>query len=1005
LSDPESIKKSIKMSIRKNYLSLKRGLFTLIVVLNSLYAVAGKPVTQSVAKVINFEAKDTYKAIISIGGQHKIDNQVQMMGRPSLSWNWNKNGELSLPGEYELDYNVTTSGIIYAPVFVLYLYNEKASDQHLKFVLTDDVDQEMEFSFGMNFTGWRTAWIRYTDMEGTMDDLLDKKIKGIKVIAPDKGSGCLKFGPLIPNAKTYQALPMADIQVPYLMDGEDEHRGPGVSQKHLDVLNLQVNPVKASEKELSDLNEIELRLTQELFSQYNAEQEQKWGELQHFYKSLKTDDKAQGLYISFMTERHVIPSTCTDMHSSSVNFQNVGDFLNDLAILYHKSDHQRQKQQIEEMFSSVLNQMKYQGWVAGHARGTIHNVGYKVKTFMSAIFLMREVLEERKLLNDARELCQWLTNARECLLLPYDANLDYFHTFAREQLITHLLSSGNNEKVAWIRNFSKFISLRMAMQTHDEKDGFKYDGTAFHHYGHYPDYAIGGLHYASMLIYIFRGSEFAVTREAHENVTNALLQMRIYANKYNFPNALTGRHPFTKNFTMKSPQVESAFHYLTKAGSVDGKDSLNKIVSAAYLRLYPEKDMILNYQLMKAGVTAENAPTGHWPMNNAANSIHRRNEWMLSIKGYSKYVWNAENWQNANRYGVFHSHGAIDILLGRGLKSSGFQEKGWDWSRLPGTTALNVPYEILNASITGSVNRRSAEVFAGGVQFDGRQGAFGMVLNDVFFNLKARKSIFCFDNRIICLGSNISSWNQNYDTETTLFQNGLSSNEMATNWNGQLISEFPYTNSMVSDSLTVNVIADNVGNTYFVRKGDLVLNRSVQHSRYQNNGKHNQGKFVTAVLNHGRHPKNAIYEYAILVQAEDEEVSKFQNSLNTVDPAYEVLQHDAIAHAVRDRATEITACIVYEAGEIAIDCIKEISHAALFMVKGDEQTKRFSVCQPDLKWDYERPVTSVYLKLAGEWHLEGDNDAQLVYCKEDVTFLKIKCEMGKVITFSCKRKG
>ena len=34
----------------------------------------------------------------------------------------------------------------------------------------------------------------------------------------------------------------------------------------------------------------------------------------------------------------------------------------------------------------------------------------------------------------------------------------------------------------------------------------------------------------------------------------------------------------------------------------------------------------------------------------------------------------------------------------------------------------------------------------------------------------ARKSVFCFDNRLICLGTDIKNSNSDYPTETTLFQ-------------------------------------------------------------------------------------------------------------------------------------------------------------------------------------------------------------------------------------------
>ena len=45
------------------------------------------------------------------------------------------------------------------------------------------------------------------------------------------------------------------------------------------------------------------------------------------------------------------------------------------------------------------------------------------------------------------------------------------------------------------------------------------------------------------MIYILSGTEFAVGELAHQTVKNALLAMRFYCNKLNFPLSMSGRHP------------------------------------------------------------------------------------------------------------------------------------------------------------------------------------------------------------------------------------------------------------------------------------------------------------------------------------------------------------------------------------------------------------------------------------------------------------------------------
>ena len=70
---------------------------------------------------------------------------------------------------------------------------------------------------------------------------------------------------------------------------------------------------------------------------------------------------------------------------------------------------------------------------------------------------------------------------------------------------------------------------------------------------------------------------------------------------------------------------------------------------------------------------------------------------------------------------------------------------------------------------------RSKENFSGSSSLDGKNGMFAMKLAERDYenftpDFVARKSVFCFDNRMVCLGTGISNSNADYPTETTLFQ-------------------------------------------------------------------------------------------------------------------------------------------------------------------------------------------------------------------------------------------
>ena len=52
-------------------------------------------------------------------------------------------------------------------------------------------------------------------------------------------------------------------------------------------------------------------------------------------------------------------------------------------------------------------------------------------------------------------------------------------------------------------------------------------------------------------------------------------------------------------------------------------------------------------------------------MNYAALALHRRGEWLVGVRGHSRYVWSNESYQNANLYDRYIAHGQIQIMSKR----------------------------------------------------------------------------------------------------------------------------------------------------------------------------------------------------------------------------------------------------------------------------------------------------------------------------------------------------
>lgn len=68
----------------------------------------------------------------------------------------------------------------------------------------------------------------------------------------------------------------------------------------------------------------------------------------------------------------------------------------------------------------------------------------------------------------------------------------------------------------------------------------------------------------------------------------------------------------------------------------------------------------------------------HWSKNFAALSVHRREEWVVIVKGFNRFVWGFEGTYSENPHGIFASHGSMLIANSEeGLRAHDV-DNGWD---------------------------------------------------------------------------------------------------------------------------------------------------------------------------------------------------------------------------------------------------------------------------------------------------------------------------------------
>ena len=404
------------------------------------------------------------------------------------------------------------------------------------------------------------------------------------------------------------------------------------------------------------------------------------------------------------------------------------------------------------------------------------------------------------------------------------------------------------------------------------------------------------------------------------------------------------------------------------AGTPDGKQAYDADMAAAYLRLaaytgMPDKDApdylpkasarqeLKMKELLEAqGFRPEPDPQGNLALGYGCVSVQRRDNWMAVVRGHSRYLWAAEHYLPANFYGRYLAHGSMQILTGKPgemvtFTTSGWQENGFDWNRIPGVTSIHLPFEqlrakVLNVDTFSGMEEMlySDEAFAGGLSQARLNGNFGMKLHEhdkYNGSHRARKSFHFFGDMIVCLGTDIENTNSEFPTETTVFQLAAVTPEARQYWNACKGGGQTY--------------IDPNGVGYYLSK------HSMADAKYERNfpqvtvgersAKPTSGDWVSLTLQHGKAPAGASYEYAVLPHTDAASLKTFAKN-----PAYRVLQQDRNAHIVHSLTDNITSYVLFETPRSlpADGLLQKADTSCLVMVRENNGKLLLTVSQPDL---------------------------------------------------------
>lgn len=984
-------------------------------------------------RLLSFEEVKVPAFITETNSKLSISNEHYKDGHQSLSWQFRPGAVLTIKKDLKFEKKDPTGKDTYLSAFIVWVYNEQAQDKKIEFKFLKDGKKCTSFPFGINFTGWRAAWVCY---ERDMDGVPEEGMNEIRIIAPDV-EGKLFLDHIITASKVDARQQSADVQVPFVNKGTTNH-WLVIYEHSLWKPEIALAPI--SEKQKQDIRIMEDRFRNMLYtpSKFTEKEMESIRKKYDHYRIIYRDGKVSGLPIFMVRQAEAYERMSSDWDKNmftqlGMEMKEYFDLMKRIAVAYNNATQPAFKEELQQKFLAMYDHITDQGVAYGSCWGNIHHYGYSMRGLFVSYFLMKDVLREAGKLDEAERTLNWYAITNEVYPKPIvnGIDIDTFNTKLQGRVASILIMEDTPEKLQYLRSLSRWLDYgcRPALGL---EGSFKKDGACFHHRNNYPAYAVGGLDGATSMIYLLSGTEFKLSELAHETVKNVLLTMRFYCNLKQWPLSMSGRHP-----NGKGQLVPIQYATMAIAGTPDGKQKYDPEMAAAYLRLVsytetPDKnipdylpksstkqELEMKKLLEKQGFRPEPDPQGNLTLGYGCVSVQRRDNWAAVVRGHSRYLWAAEHYLPANFYGRYLAHGSMQILTGKPgdmvtFGTSGWQENGFDWNRIPGVTSIHLPFDqlrakVLNVDTFSGMEEMlySDEAFAGGLSQARINGNFGMKLHEhdkYNGSHRARKSFHFFDGTIVCLGTDIENTNTEYPTETTVFQLAATTPETNRYWK-----------NYQSDGRTY---IDPNGVGYYLSEASVV------NARYEKNfpqvtvgersARPTSGDWVSLVLEHGKAPKGASYEYAVLPHTDIASLQAF-----TKKPTYKVLQQDRNAHIVHSLTDNLTSYVLFETPrKLPVEgLLQKADTSCLVMIRENKDKLLLTVAQPDLALyrgpsdeafdkDGKRIERSIYSRpwinndsgeipvtvtLKGQWQVAETPYCKLVSTDKKQTVLRFMC--------------
>ena len=944
-------------------------------------------------------------SFISVNGGGSIEHSSEKFkdGSHSVRFSWDSPSELVFSNCSDIESSMKVNGA----GLMMWVYNTQPMNEPIVFTFMDwNMNEICHFDFNADFKGWRAIWIKYIDMLSPYGHYGDRKPKErvtdaagmIMKIPQSAQTGTIYIDRVTFSRTKLHNQITPDQQIPQNNWNLERDMWQWCRLWEWEQYpELKMETVGPAQNEM--LKEVERRLDEWAATGNPGEQ----------YTANTLMGRVDGHFEKYGIKRLADGSVTGAPLMSDDEFNHgAGEmrirFIQEIvywcALDYMYTGNTSNVPRVIDALDHALDQ----GFAYGSGWGTNHHYGYQVRELYKGVWILRKELAKAGKLDDyVKALTYWsgLQEAR----MPYeqtrDGILDAWHTLHNAKVISAMLQPTVEGKYAAMKSLGRWTSESLCY-TDGTLGGIKKDGTSFHHGGHYPGYSVGAFAVLGDFCWFTEGTDFQIDESARKVFKHTLLTLLDYTNLRDWGIGVCGRHPF--NGTIPERDV-TAYARLAMLGDLTGSGlTVDPDLAGAYIYLQG-KDKELQAEFKKAGVKAKGPAEGFRVYNYGAFGIHRRGDWMLTLKGYNSDVWSSEIYAADNRFGRYLSHGSAQLIGKEGAEESGYTQVGWDWNRYPGVTSIHLPFELLDSPLKGTLMERNDSRFPGVSSLEGMNGclAFTYVEKDrerFCAGATATKSVFCFDNRIVHIGTGITN-SSSYPTETTLYQLNLKEKTEIVDMNDVYAEAFPFSYRQSKDGKTL--LTDTKGNIYILKNGyGLVVEKKAQTSPSDTKKKTGSGNFVSAYIDHGPSPKEASYEYMMVVGASSKEEGKYMKKL-----PYTVLQADNSAHVVKDEVTGITAYISYGGYSSGKTLLAEAAPEVIVMERTKEDgTVVMSVCTPDLGitvkgYTTKQPSQPLVkeVTLNGAWRLKQACDNVSLRSEGGNTVVSATCLHGQPVEF------